>query len=417
MSRSYEPPDGSVVQAFSFALDPTSEQAATIARFFGARRKAFNWGLEQIKAGIDHHKATGEETEHPSLYGLRKRWNAEKSSLCVDRETGEVWWPSVSKEVFADGVKGAVDGYWRWQRSKSGKIAGRRVGFPRFKKRGKDRDRFSFTTGAMRLEPDRRHLTMPVIGTVRTHENTRRIERLCSLGRAKVLSITVSRRKDRFIAAVKVAVSRPQRPGVSQPSSVVGVDVGVRASRPSPLPAAWSPSSRTRRRSSTAWPNCAASTASAHGARPVPLATARLRRRSPASMARWETSASTRSTRSPPTSPRPTARWWSKGWTRRGCCTKRASQGRERAGGGSPTQRLGRSGDSFATNAPGTGAPWSRPTGSSPRRRRATAVATSRTSAGPSIGSAAPAAPLASATTMQRSISPVGWAWAQSEPR
>ncbi|MGA9076901.1 MAG: IS607 family element RNA-guided endonuclease TnpB [Acidimicrobiales bacterium] len=228
MPRRYEPPDGSVVQAFSFALDPTSEQAATITRFFGARRKASNWTLEQIKAGIDHHKATGEETEHPSLYGLRKRWNAEKSSLCVDRETGEVWWPSVSKEVFADGIKGAVDGYWRWQRSKLGKIPGRRVGFPRFKERGKDRDRFSFTTGAMRLEPDRRHLTMPVIGTVRTHENTRRIERLCSLGRAKVLSITVSRRGDRFIAAVKVAVSRPQQPGVSQPSSVVGVDVGVR---------------------------------------------------------------------------------------------------------------------------------------------------------------------------------------------
>jgi putative transposase len=228
MPRSYAPPDGWVLQAFSFALDPTAGQSDMITRFFGARRKAFNWALEQIKSGIKHHRATGKETEHPSLYGLRRRWNAEKSSLCVDSITGEVWWPSVSKEVFADGIKGAVDGYWRWQGSKSGKIAGRRVGFPRFKKRGKDRDRFSFTTGAMRLEADRRHLTMPVIGTVRTHENTRRIERLCSAGRAKVLSITVSRRGDRFIAAVKVAVVRPQQPGVAKPGLLVGVDVGIR---------------------------------------------------------------------------------------------------------------------------------------------------------------------------------------------
>jgi len=42
-----------------------------------------------------------------------------------------------------------------------------------------------FTTGAMRVEPDRRHLTLPVIGTVRTHENTRRIERLIRAGRAR----------------------------------------------------------------------------------------------------------------------------------------------------------------------------------------------------------------------------------------
>jgi len=105
MSRRYEPPDGFVLQAFSFALDPTAEQQAMITRFFGARRKSFNWALEQVKADIERHRATGEKTDPPSLYGLRKRWNAEKSSVCVDRETGEVWWPSVSKEVFADGIK------------------------------------------------------------------------------------------------------------------------------------------------------------------------------------------------------------------------------------------------------------------------------------------------------------------------
>ena len=97
MPRRFRPPDGWVVQGFSFALDPSDEQLAMIARFFGARRKAYNWTLEQIKAGIDAYEATGVESKRPSLYGLRKRWNAEKSAICVNTETGEVWWSEVSK--------------------------------------------------------------------------------------------------------------------------------------------------------------------------------------------------------------------------------------------------------------------------------------------------------------------------------
>jgi putative transposase len=228
MSRRYQAPDGQIVQAFTLVLDPTPEETAQIARFFGARRKAFNWTLAQMKADLERYLETGESSTPPSFYSLRKRWNAEKNSVCVNDETGAVWWPEVSKEVFADGVRGATDAYWRWRKSRAGTIKGRKVGFPRFKKRGQDRDRFSFTTGAMRLEADRRHLTLPVLGTIRTHENTRRIERLIALGRAKVLSVTVSAKGERIVAAVRVSVARPQQAGVTNPDSVVGIDVGVR---------------------------------------------------------------------------------------------------------------------------------------------------------------------------------------------
>jgi putative transposase len=227
MPRKYCAPDGQIFQAFTFALDPTPDQAAQIARFFGARRKAFNWALAVITAELESYRETGESSDAPTFYGLRKRWNADKDAICVT-ETGEVWWPEVSKEVFADGVRGATDAYWRWQKSRAGKIKGRKVAFPRFKRRGKDRDRFSFTTGAMRFDADRRHLTLPVLGTIRTHENTRRIERLIALDRAKVLGVTVSRQGERIIAAVRVIVARPQRARVARPDSVVGVDVGVR---------------------------------------------------------------------------------------------------------------------------------------------------------------------------------------------
>ncbi|CKN56743.1 truncated IS1536 transposase [Mycobacterium tuberculosis] len=45
-----EIPNGWCVQAFRFTLDPTAEQAHALARHFGARRKAYNWTVAQLKA-------------------------------------------------------------------------------------------------------------------------------------------------------------------------------------------------------------------------------------------------------------------------------------------------------------------------------------------------------------------------------
>jgi putative transposase len=224
----FEIPEGWGVQAFRFTLDPTAEQAHALARHFGARRKAYNWTVAILKTDLSAYRDTGAETDKPSLRSLRKRWNQAKDEVCVDAETGQVWWPECSKEAYADGIDGAVEAYWNWQASRAGTRAGKRVGFPRFKKKGRDADRVSFTTGAMRVEPDRRHLTLPVIGCVRTQENTRRIERLISKGRARVLAITVRRSGTRLDASVRVLAQRPQQPGVAHPDSRVGVDVGVR---------------------------------------------------------------------------------------------------------------------------------------------------------------------------------------------
>ncbi len=224
----FEVPDGWCVQAFKFTLDPTDDQARSLARHFGARRKAYNWTVATLKADIASWRETGIETAKPSLRVLRKRWNTVKDEVCVNTETGQPWWRECSKEAYADGIDGAVDAYWNWQASRAGTRAGKRIGFPRLKKKGRDADRVSFTTGAMRFEPDRRHLTLPVVGTVRTHENTRRIQRLIAKDRARVLAISVRRNGTRLDASVRVLVQRPQRPGAADRDSRVGVDVGVR---------------------------------------------------------------------------------------------------------------------------------------------------------------------------------------------
>ena len=225
---SFEVPDGWTVQAFAFALDCTPEQEASLRRQFGGRRYARNWAVRTLKDDLDRYHVTAQDTEKPSLASLRRRWNRVKDTECVDAETGEPWWPQISKEAFADGIRGAVDGYWNWQQSRAGRRQGKRVGFPRFAKKGRDRDRVTFTTGAIRIEADRRHVTLPRVGTVRVQENTRRLERLLAKGRARILAVTVSREGTRLVAAFRVLVRRPQQPGVPDPGSRVGVDVGVR---------------------------------------------------------------------------------------------------------------------------------------------------------------------------------------------
>jgi putative transposase len=126
------------------------------------------------------------------------------------------------------GLNSCRNAYWNWQTSRAGNRQGRRVGFPRFAKKGRDRDRVTFTTGAIRVEPTVGTSPCPRIGTVRVHESTRRLERLIAKGRARILAATVSRRGTRLVVAFRVLIQRPIQPRVGDPASRVGVDAGVR---------------------------------------------------------------------------------------------------------------------------------------------------------------------------------------------
>lgn len=225
--RRYRPPEGSSVQAFQFALDLDPEQWSAVRRHWGARRFAFNWTVETMQADLDAHAQSGASTQRPSLYGLRKRWNAEKDTRCVNAETKALWWPEVSKEAFADGIRGAVAGYWNWHASKKGTRAGERMGFVHFAKKGQDPDRLTFTTGVMKVQPDRHHITLPRLGTLRSFENTCKLERLVAKGQAKILAVSVRRDGRRALASFRVAVQRRQR-AHPDPRSFVGVDLGIR---------------------------------------------------------------------------------------------------------------------------------------------------------------------------------------------
>jgi IS605 OrfB family transposase len=101
------------------------------------------------------------------------------------------------------------------------------VGFPGLKGKHRSRPSCRFTTGPIRVEPDRHHVVLPRLGRLRTHESTRKLARRVEQGTARVLAATISSAGDRWYVSFTCEVQRII-PGTRQPRAVVGVDVGIR---------------------------------------------------------------------------------------------------------------------------------------------------------------------------------------------
>ena len=103
---------------------------------------------------------------------------------------------------------------------------GKRLGFPKTKKRGKCKDSFRFGTGAIRCAGTT--VTLPRLGTIRTHESTRKLARRLISGSARILSATVSRTAQRWFVSFTVEVERAALERKLRPGSAIGVDLGVK---------------------------------------------------------------------------------------------------------------------------------------------------------------------------------------------
>jgi putative transposase len=216
-----------VIQAYRFALDPAAGQQVALRSHCGAQRYAFNWGLARIKANLDQRAAEktydvpGEQLTPPvswSAYRLRKDWNQAKDEVAP-------WWGENSKEAYSSGLANLAAALGNWVGSKRGTRHGRRFGFPRFKGRRAGVS-CRFTTGAFGLGIDRRHVRLPRIGLVHTHESTRKLARHVERGTARLRSATVSFRAGRWFVSFSVEITRADPPP-TRPDSAVGVDLGV----------------------------------------------------------------------------------------------------------------------------------------------------------------------------------------------
>ncbi|MEW2331703.1 IS607 family element RNA-guided endonuclease TnpB [Micromonospora chersina] len=221
--------DVRVVQAYRFALDLTPRQERAVLSHAGAGRVAYNWALARVKAVIQQRAAErsygiAESGLTPmigwSLPALRRAWNAAKREVAP-------WWAECSKEAFNTGLDALARGLKSWSDSRTGKRAGRRVGFPGFKSRRRSTPSVRFTTGAIRVEPDRKHVVLPRLGRLKLHESARKLARRLEAGTARIMSATVRRDAGRWHVAFTVEVDRVERT-LARPHAVLGVDVGVK---------------------------------------------------------------------------------------------------------------------------------------------------------------------------------------------
>lgn len=218
-----------MIRAYLFALDPTDAQAEMFRSHCGGQRFAYNFGLALIRANLDQRAAEGtygilaDQLTEPvgwSAWSLRRAWNDAKN-------TRAPWWSENSKEAYSCGLADLATALSDWSSSKSGKRAGRRVAFPRFKGR-RARLTCRFTTGVFGLGDGRRHVQLPRIGQVRTHENTRKLARRVEAGTARIRSATLSWQRGRWHVAFSVELPDPG-PAERTDGRTVGVDLGIKS--------------------------------------------------------------------------------------------------------------------------------------------------------------------------------------------
>ncbi|MHA6804047.1 IS607 family element RNA-guided endonuclease TnpB [Salinifilum ghardaiensis] len=218
-----------VLQAYQFALDPTEQQQAMLSSHCGASRFAYNWALAQVRAVMNQREAErsyglAEDQLTPAMnwsaYSLRKSWNAAKNEVAP-------WWGENSKEAYASGLANLADALGNWHKSRTGKRAGKRIGFPRFKSK-RHRSSCRFSTGSFGLsDSGRRHVKLPRIGLVRTHESTRTLARHVERGTARIRSATVSFQRGRWYVSFSVEITKTE-PAPATKGGAVGVDLGVK---------------------------------------------------------------------------------------------------------------------------------------------------------------------------------------------
>lgn len=241
--------DTHVLRAYRFCLDPTQDQLVSLAQHVGASRWAFNHALavkmevhqswrEHVQAlvdeGLDEQVARKQvDIKIPTAFTMKNAWIAIRG----DEKTGEdgvsPWWRHVSSYAFSSAFSDADAAFKNWMDSLTGKRKGRKMGYPKFKKKGRSRDsvRIYHDVKKPTIRPDGyRRLLIPRIGSVRVHASTKRLVRALR-DQARIQSVTLSRGGSRWYAAVLVQepARRVLRPATraQRAQGAVGVDLGL----------------------------------------------------------------------------------------------------------------------------------------------------------------------------------------------
>lgn len=202
-------------QAFRISIDPTPPQEELLLNFTGATRFWFNQGLALVKDRLDR-RAAGEDVRVPWSYkALCSEFAPIKDDVCPWRSEVVVG----SQQAGLEQLGNALQNFSKARR------AGRRVGFPRFRTKGRSREVVLFQRPRL---SDTRHVNLDRrLGAVRTKEPLKKLIRLlASDPRARVVRSTVTRDGRRWFISFQVERSAKRR-RARRPAAAVGVDLGL----------------------------------------------------------------------------------------------------------------------------------------------------------------------------------------------
>ena len=188
------------------ALKPTTEQEKLFGQHAGYARYAYNWALGEFRAGLEVGEWLAERT-------LRPRWNKVKGMIAP---WGLALSQNAAKYAIIDFGQAAESwGEYR-QKVKAGGRTGRRVGFPRFKRR-KHEQGFRADNGPDTVRVDGKMVILPKIGRVEMVEELR--------FEGSIREVTVNRTAGTWFACC--CVEDGEQPPPVKAGPTVGVDVGV----------------------------------------------------------------------------------------------------------------------------------------------------------------------------------------------
>ena len=260
-------PEGWEVVAYRFEVDRPGRHPE-IASHQGARRFAWNWARDLVeeqlrvreafrvlalRQGARAEEAEGFAEEAAALSYLveleesRRKvhearagkkapyqpvsvavpWSAPAMRYVWNRVKDEVapWWGENSKECYSSAFEALSRAFGDHFSSRDGGRKGPRVGWPRPKGR-RGQQSTSFTTGAVKVL-DRHHVQLPVVGVLRTKEQTDKLRLRLEAGTARALRATLVTKGSRTWVSFGVAREKPAK--VTTLSGVAGHDVGVHA--------------------------------------------------------------------------------------------------------------------------------------------------------------------------------------------
>ena len=193
-------------KAHRIALKPTPEQEALLGQHAGYARYAYNWAVGEFKAGLDVGEWLSGRT-------LRPRWNRVKHLIAP--WAAELSQNAAKYAIIDFGQAATAWGAYR-RRLKAGERPGRRVGFPRFKRR-KHEQGFRADNGPDTVRVDGRAVMLPKVGRVAMAELLR--------FSGSIREVTINRTAGTWFACFCIEDSQ-KVPPVKDGDSV-GVDVGA----------------------------------------------------------------------------------------------------------------------------------------------------------------------------------------------